>query len=400
MTTYQNGSNVLVALKRESSIGTAAGATGGTQMRVLSSPGLVLNRANIQSQEKRTDMLKTLARLGGKSVSGSYNAELTVVGATDILLEAIMRSTWVAKFSKTSADFTSTTTTTSTIVATSGSWVSMGVKKGDIVVITGAATTANNNINLRVTTVTATTITVAGTPLTLDATPDAGTTITVQKKVINGATPTRYSHTIEQYYTDIDESEQFLGCRLTGVKLSFKPGAMATISYTFMGIDRIALTTGTSPYFTSPTLTTGLDLIADDSVIRMNGATVATFTGFDLDWTIAAKPEPVIGSFTSPDVFDNDLTMTGTITGLRSDFSNLTLYDAETEFDASILLQEPTGTPKAFLNLFLPRVKIGNVSAPILGDGALVETLPLLIGAKVADSTSDAGYCTISSSAA
>jgi hypothetical protein len=44
--------------------------------------GLQLDRAVIQSAEKRDDGLKSMGRLGGKSVSGSFNSELTVGGAT------------------------------------------------------------------------------------------------------------------------------------------------------------------------------------------------------------------------------------------------------------------------------------------------------------------------------
>jgi hypothetical protein len=398
MTIYQGSSNVLAAIKRETTTGVAATASGATQMRVTSSPGLVLQRANIQSAEKRSDMLKTLARLGGKSVSGSYNAELTIGGATDILLEAIMRSTWSAAVTTAASTFTTLTAGVSTITGASGSFLSTGIRVGDVLNLTGTAVAANNNINLRVVSVTATVITLAGTPLSV-GTADATGNLVRLKKIVNGVTATRYSHTIEQYNTDIDLSELFLGCRLTGLKLSFKPGAMGTVQYTFMGLDRTLLTAGTSPWFTTPTLTTGLDLIADDSALRYNGVDVVNFTGFDIDFSLAAKAEPVIGTFVSPDIFDNDLTVTASVTALRSDFSNLTAYDAETEFEASILLQEPTGAPKGCLRIFLPRVKIGAASAPFAGDGAMIETLPLLVGAKVAATGYDAGVANISSSA-
>jgi hypothetical protein len=398
MTIYQGSSNVLAAIKRETTTGVAATASGATQMRVTSSPGLVLQRANIQSAEKRSDMLKTLARLGGKSVSGSYNAELTIGGATDILLEAIMRSTWSAAVTTAASTFTTLTAGVSTITGASGSFLSTGIRVGDVLNLTGTAVAANNNINLRVVSVTATVITLAGTPLSV-GTADATGNLVRLKKIVNGVTATRYSHTIEQYNTDIDLSELFLGCRLTGLKLSFKPGAMGTVQYTFMGLDRTLLTAGTSPWFTTPTLTTGLDLIADDSALRYNGVDVVNFTGFDIDFSIAAKAESIIGTFVSPDVFDNDLTVTASVTALRSDFSNLTAYDAETEFEASILLQEPTGAPKGCLRIFLPRVKIGAASAPFAGDGAMIETLPLLVGAKVAATGYDAGVANISSSA-
>ena len=398
--TYQTGANVLVAIRRETSIGVQATATGASQMRVTSSPGLVLNRANIQSQEKRADMLRQMARLGGKSVSGSFNAELTVGGATDMLLEAIMRSTWQAATVTPFASLTTIAIGTQTLTAAGGDFIAgtPAIRVGDVFVLSGTTVPGNNSVNARVISVATQTIMVApGTFTTLAAT--ATGTITRLKKVVNGATPVRYSHTIEQFNTDIDLTELFLGCRCVGVKLSFRPGQMATAQFTFMGIDRTALSSGASPYFTSPTLTTGLDLVADDSAIRFNGAAVANFTGFDLDFTLAAKGEPVIGSFLSPDIFDNDLTLTGSITALRQDFSNLTLFDAETEFEVSILLQEPTGTPKQALSIYIPRAKIGGVSAPFGSDGAQVETLPLLIAPKTAATGIDAGYAVIASSA-
>ena len=93
--------------------------------------------------------------------------------------------------------------------------------------------------------------------------------------------------------------------------------------------------------------------------------------------------------------------MSGTITGLRSDFANLTLFDAETEFEINMLLEEPTGSPAAALGIYIPRAKISGISAPVGGgDGAKIETLTLMVGPKTADSTHDYGVATFSSSGA
>ena len=399
---YQSAANIDVAIKRETTTGTAATASGATQVRIIDSPGLELKRSQIQSAEKRDDGLKTLGRLGGKMVDGSYNAELTIGGATDIMLEAIMRSTWVTSTALTFATLTSVTVGSNEVVAAGGSWITQGIRVGDIFHLNNYATAANNGINARVTALTTLTISVATNTFTAGGGADVAGTLTVLKKLASATTPTNYSHTVEQYDRDIDLSELFLGCRAIGVKLSLRPNAMSTATYTFMGMDRTALATGTSPWFTSPSLTTGIGLISDDSAIRYNGAQVATFTSLDLEWQIAAKAESVMGSFVPPDVFLNDMMVTGSISGLRSDFSNLTLFDAETEFELSFKLEEPsTSTPKPCLAFFLPRVKIGALSAPVGGgDGAKIETLQLMIGPKVSSSTYDAGIMTIHSSAA
>jgi hypothetical protein len=398
---YQTNSNILVAIKREATIGVAPGATGAHQLRITDSPGLELQRAQILSAEKRKDLTRPMGRIGGKSVAGSYNAEATVGGAVDMLIESIMRSAWAAAAAlSTGAVGRGITTTTNTITAASGSFLTDGIRVGDVIRLTGHATAANNDLNLRVAAVTATVITVAGNPLTADAVGDETWTITRQKKLITASSPTRYSHAIEQYDTDIDMAELFLGCRLVGFTLGFQPGAHATVQFTFQGLDRAKKNEAESPYFTSPSVTTGLGLVADDSAIRMNGAEVAKFTGLTLNFNITASGVPVIGSFVSPDIFDNDMAPDGQITGLRSNFANLDLYDAETEFELSILLEEPESRPKDFLSFFLPRVKIASLSAPVGGgDGAKVETLGLMVGPRVATTGYDGTVAVICSSA-
>lgn len=398
----QTAANVLVALKRETAIGTApATVTGAARLRFIDSPGLVLNRAQIMSGEKRSDRLTPMGRLGGKSVTGSFNTEATVGGATDILLEAIARGAWATSVAIGFASVTSITTGTNTVMG-SGDWVSQGIRVGDIFRLSGHSESANNDKNLRVTAVSSGTITVPAGSLAANVTADTSGTLTVLRKLVNPATPTRYSHAIEQYDADIDLSELFLGCRVTGVSLSFRPGANATIGYTFLGLDRTKLDTGTSPYYSNPSVTTGLALVADDSTILKDGVRVASFTGMDLNLQIAASGVPVIGSFVSPDIFDNDLTISGTITGLRSDFANLTLYDAETEFSLSVVLEEPVASgAKPCLALYLPRVKISGLSAPAGGgDGAKVETLQLMIGPRASATGHDATAIAFHTSAA
>jgi hypothetical protein len=392
----QTGTNITVVFKPEATTGLAPGASGGTQLRIAPSPGLELKKASIVSNERRGDSLKTIPRMGSRSVSGSYNCELSVA-TFDALLSAIQRAAWSAVLTSTQADVTSVTQTTSAIVAASGSWITLGFKVGDVIRanITGGPA-ANNNRNLRVTAVTATNLTVAET-LVVDATPRTTLTITRTKKLANGATAVRSSFTLEEWYQDISKGEQYLGCRLTGMKVSCKPGQNVTAQFTFMGIDRV---TETVQYFTSPTLTTSIGLIADDSTIRYNGADIASFTGFDFDFAIAAKAEPVIGSLLSPDIFDNDLTVSGTITAIRQDLAALTSFDAETEFATQVLLVENTTEPKSFIQFYFPRMKFSGAAKQLGADGAMIVTLPVVTGAAVATATSDAGVAVIQTSAA
>lgn len=399
----QTAANILVALKREDTFGVQlTTVTGANQLRIIDSPGLTLQRAVILSQEKRADGNTPMGRQGYKSVQGSYNCELSVGGAIDSLLEAIMRTTYTASASHTSAEFTSISIASNVITAAAGSFITQGYRVGQVIRLSGTDTAANDNLNLFVTAVTASTLTVAGATLTDDAGPDTGFTITRLKHAVNNTTaPTRYSYQVEQYDKDIDLSELFLGVRLASMRLSFRPGAHATVQWGFVGADRTALASGTSPFFTSPSVTTGLSLVADDSAILYNGSVVTNLTGFDLEFDIATQGEPTIGSLVTPDIFDNNASAQGTVTGIRQDFSNLTLYDAETEFALAIKLEEPGSTPAPVLGFFLPRVKISGLSAPVGGgDGAKIETINIMAGPIAAATGQDETLAVISSSAA
>ena len=214
-----------------------------------------------------------------------------------------------------------------------------------------------------------------------------------QKLVIISARP--FESRFNQFARDI-----FWFTMLQTFKISLKPGAMAIWSASFMGMNRTTLTVGTSPWFTTPLLTTGLGLIADDSFAWFNGAAAALITGFDLDFTIAAKGEPVLGSFVSPDIFDGTCTVTGTVTGMRTTFANPILYDAETEFELGILLAAPGTAPVDTLAVYLPRVKLASLAAPVGGgDGPKIETMTLDIAPKVAVAGYDGTIAVVSSSA-
>jgi hypothetical protein len=401
MPTYQTGANVLAAINEETTHGTAATVTGATRIRFIDSPGLELKTTPILSQEKTSAAITPMGRLGSLMVDGSFNTELSVGGASTLLTEGIMRAAYTTAVVVGFATMTTVAVGTNTITAAAGDWVGgQGLRVGDIFTLTGTTVSGNNNTRVPILAVTSLTITVpAGSFTTLAAT--ATGTLTRLRKVINGASPVRKSYTVEQYDTDIDLSEVFLGCRVVALDFDFKPNSMAMMNASFLGLDRDALASGASPFFTSPTLSSSMQLVADDSTIYQSGTAVTTFTGLTLQLRITAKGEPVIGSRVSPEVFDNDLAASGTITGLRSDFATLTSFDAETEFDIMLVLREPGTAPVACFGMYIPRVKIASVAAPVGGgDGAKIETRTLLFGPKTASTGYDGTLVTFSQSAA
>ncbi len=398
MAVGQAGKNVVVSYKAESTFNTPVAGAGATQFRANPGNGLSLKRGNVIPGEFRKDAQRSMARLGYKDVSGSYIADLSV-GTFDALFASLLRTTFGAVLTAAAADFTTLTTGTHTIVWTAGNPITKGFKVGDVLTLSSMPDSANNR-NVRVTALSATTITVAET-LVVNATPSAAPSIAAKKKAFNPAfgSIVRSSYTIEEYYEDLDDSKLFSGCRVTSCKLSFKPDGMVLVEFGFAGADMSVPGNAAAPNFTSPTLSTTIGLTANDAVIRFNGADVATLTSGDIMIDLKAKGQPVVGSIVTPDIWENTCEVTGSVTGIRTSMANESSFLAETEFELQLLCVDNAAEPKNYVSLYLPRVKMLAADAPYGADGAVIETLNLYAAAKDPTSGYDPTTVTIQTSA-
>ena len=226
------------------------------------------------------------------------------------------------------------------------------------------------------------TITVVGTPLTI-AVADTTFTLTILKKLMNATVPSRRSFYIDEYNQDIDMSEVYGGCRFSGFTIRGTPDGMATIEIRVVGASQTARALGAdSPYFTAATLRTDIGLVFVDASIVRDGTTVlSTCTSFELNCDLNAQALPVIGATVTPDVFDNEMTISGSLSMLREDLAYITALGAETEYSLQLLLVEPDATdPIDCLNLYLPRIKFTGVDTPLGQDGGWFRHAPSWLG--------------------
>lgn len=93
MATSQSGKSYVISYKNQTIIGTPATGASGVTLRTLASPGFSFNRAEISSNELRTDGFGSAPRKGVKSVPGSFNCELSYL-TFDPLLAAMLRSSF------------------------------------------------------------------------------------------------------------------------------------------------------------------------------------------------------------------------------------------------------------------------------------------------------------------
>jgi hypothetical protein len=382
----QSGRAVSVRYKVQAGLGTAASGSGGKELPFAPSAGFTLSKAAIEDPTVRADGMRLRPRHGSRSVSGSYDVTARV-SALNEPIEAVLRGTWVATDTLDQTDFTSLTTpTANTIVAATGNLITLGVRKGMVIQLTGMTATANNSRNLTVTNVTATTITVAET-LTVDAVADTSCSIILPRYVTNGVPPVDRYFTIEEYFQDIDASEVATDAVWSSMEVTLAPDQTANVSLGIVARDVTTAAGASAPVFTSPTTYARAAFVSTDAKLIVNGTPRVNLTGFSLSWDIAAATVPVVGSTISPDVFKNQGTLSGSVSALREDLTLFDLFDDETEVALAFTLVEPTAEPKKFLSFYVPLATLNGNDAPLGGDNAMVETIQWTAG--LASATGD-----------
>jgi len=375
---FQSGKRVSVRYKVQSGLGSPASGSGGKELPFAPSAGFSLAKVAIADPTVRSDGQTLIGRHGSRSVAGSYDAPLRL-NALNELFEAVLRTTAVAT---TTLSAVSITTTTSTIVRGTGDWLTAGVRRGMVIRLSGHATAGNNDRNLTVTNVTTTTITVAET-LILDAVADPADII-LPRYYAQSATPTDRYFTVEEYHSDIDQSEVATDCVISSLAVSLQPDNTAMLTFGIVGRNETAEATGASPVLTSPTEYQTVAMVATDAALVVGGTPILNVSGLDFTYDLGAATVPVVGSVVSPDVFKNNATLEGSFSALRDDLTALSAFLDETEFGIVVTLVEPEAAPADFVSFYLPLCKYTGNDAPLGSDNAMIESRPFTAGKATA----------------
>lgn len=197
--------------------------------------------------------------------------------------------------------------------------------------------------------------------------------------LLPGTTPAKRSFTFEQYLQDNDTAELFTGCRVNTMKVTLAPDGMAGVEFGIDGTNMTLLTGAAAPYFTSPTESTTGGMVAVDAAITLGGVSTLDFTACDFTLDLHGSSQRVIGSTISPDVYQGNMTLAGSITALRSSAARQQAYLDETEVALILALAVPSpGTGS--LTFTLGKIKFTDFSASLGGDGAMLVQLPFMAG--------------------
>lgn len=372
-----------LAYKVETSYGVAPGQSGGQLLRRVQST-VDLSKETYAANEKRTDFQIADFRHGVRRVQGQITGELSPKTYSD-LFGVLLKRDFAAVSALTGLSVTiAGTGPTFTVTRGTGDFLTSGLKVGDVVRLSGAGLdAANANKNLMVTDLTATVATVIalnGSALVAEG-PIASTTVTLvgKKTFVPTTGHTDKSIAFEHWYSDLAQSELFLGNKIGKASLSLPPSGLATVAFDVMGQDLASVAkrgnvAENTQYFTTPTAITSTGtLAAVNGLLRVGGSTIATVTGLTVDISTNYTGDPVVGANTIPQMFPGKVSVTGQFTAY---FDSVTLRDAfvnETEIDLIGVFTSDNTAAADFISCVMPRIKVGSANKDD-GDGGLVQT--------------------------
>ncbi len=387
MATIATGINNKVAYKKETAWGELASNTGAKYLRRVSAD-FNLTKETYQSEEMRTDYQVADFRHGVRRAEGSLNGEFSAGSYSDFFAAAV-RKDFTAVTLPTASISVTVNTGTYKLVRTIGSFITDGWKVGVVVRCAGLTTVADNGKNLVVAAVSALDVTVVpldGSVLTAQGTA-ASATFTVPGKVtyapLSGHTDD--SFTVEQWFSDIAQSEVYTGMKVNTVGVSIPATGMTTVDFSFMGKDLTQ--TGTTQYFTSPTAAGATGIFAGvNGVVLYNGVKVAVITDASVNINSDMTDAVVLGSNSIADVFGGRITVDGSMSVYFQDATFRDVFKNEVEVSIVFALTANNAKDADFATISLPRVKLGSFSKADSMDGVIAscDFTALLQGANTA----------------
>ena len=206
--------------------------------------------------------------------------------------------------------------------------------------------------------------------------PITGTTITmVGKQTFAPLTGhTRDYYTVEDWQSDITQSELFTDVILGMADFSLPSTGNATIQLGGPGLNR---SSGSSQILTTPTAeTTSNVMAAVNGDLIVNGVVMANVTGLSIKIDgKAANMGAVVGANISPDIQRGIIEVTGQFTAFYQDGVLPALFDAATQISLVFAMTADSSATSDFMSFVIPNITLDGDSKDD-GDKAIVRTFP------------------------
>ncbi len=361
--TISKGTSKQVGYKKESAWGVLAGSTSGKLLRRVTA-SFNLTKETYESGEIRTDRQIADFRHGVRSADGSLNGELSPASYADFMGSIVGRDFTSAPASASASVTIAAAGSLYTVTRAAGDFLVEGFKVGQVVRLSGVGLDAANVAkNLLIASATATVLTVKvvnNTALTAEG-PIASVTVTAVGKTTFVPTSghTDQSYTVEEWYSDIAQSEVYTGMKLNSMAVQLPATGLTTVDFGFAGKDLTQ--TGATQYFTSPTAQNSNGIFAAvNGVMLVNGAPVALVTSADFSVERATENATAVGSNSVAEIFTGRIRVTGNMSVYFQDATFRTYFDAETPVSVVLALTTDNTDNSEFVTFTLPKVKLGS----------------------------------------
>jgi hypothetical protein len=367
--TQASGNRVSIRYQKEDTMGTSPASPALKILRTVGR-GINLEKEVLGSQEVRSDRQVADERHGFRRVSGSIGTEWSL-GSLDDMIEGLLGGSWETA-TLGAAVVISVTASSKTFTLASGTWDAGGFEVGDWVTTAGFTNAGNNGTHL-VTSISGTDMVVTTSNTLVDETPGAaGPTLTLEGRRMKVGT-TLNTYTFERAFEDVAQFQLFNGVTINGMALSIEPGSIVGATLSLLGMTSGAMTE--TSFDSTPTAApTASPFNAFDGALYEGGSLLAVVTGIQVNLENNRSLSPVIGSTTSPAVYEGTIQVTGNMTVI---FENATLFNKfvnETESELYIKLDDPDGTN--FVAITIPRVKYNGAEIDPPQEGPVPISMP------------------------
>lgn len=357
------GTAKTVAYKKETTFGTLAGAAGAKYLRRVTS-AMALKKDVYESAEIRVDRQTSDMRHGVRSAEGSLNGEMSPNSYGDFIQAILARDFTTGAVTAAISVTIAASSSLWTVTRSAGSWLTDNFNVGKVIALSGGTLNVlNTGKNLLIVSMTATVLTVKvlnNTPMLAEG-PIASVIATVRGKdtFVPSTGHTDQSFTIEEFYSDIAQSEVYTGMKFSGMNTQLPSTGLATVDFTLTGADLGQ--TSTSQYFTSPTAqgTNGIFAAVQGAVI-VNGLPAALITSADFSIERATENAVVVGSNSVQDIFTGRIKGSGNLSVYFQDAAFRDYFKDETEVSLVFALATSNAANADFVSYTLPRVKLGS----------------------------------------
>jgi hypothetical protein len=352
-----------------------AGPTVALTMSTLRATGrqLDLQIDTLESDEVRPSRQYSDVRHGFNQVTGSPGFELSNASYTDFL-RSVMSGAWVTPVIGTPGTVTLTIDDPiagqSTFTRTTGSWYDQGFRPGDMVAVVDGSNPTNDG-TYRVLVMDPAFPLALVVDTSFNAVPMIGGTTGVVSypgaRIDIGLNLRTF--TMERRFDDIIQYQTYRGCVVNAMNLSVTPDSIAGGTFDMLGMsgtDMIPTSLlGSDVPVPSPTTS---PFAAFQGRVYEGGIPIAVMTSMELAVDNQRTLEGVIGSKTSPAVFEGRCSVNGTMSFFLRGNTTYTKFFNETETSVWLRLQDPNDAAH-FMNIVMPRVKFidGAIDPPSEG---------------------------------